>query len=261
MTNWAHFRCDEQEHLAVLTLNQPDVLNRFSAEMLSEFLEVIAQIEANPHLHALIITGAGKAFAAGADIRQMAAFDKDQAMEFSRLGQTVFDRIEGLPAITVAAVNGAAVGGGCELALACDFRIAAENAKIGQAEVRIGLIPGWGGARRLVRTIGLPAARDLIFSGRLLSSEEAMRAGLVDQVVAPGTVVEAAKRFIETLLASSSPAALRLAKQALWAGVSLPDDQAELRERALFGGCFETKDCREGFNAFLEKRPPSFQGE
>lgn len=255
-----YFLLEQTGNIAILTMNQPKAFNVFSVEVQKEFLEVLDEIEKKEHLQGLIITGAGAAFAAGADIKQLLKMNKKDAVELSKLGQTVFNKIENLKTITVAAINGAAVGGGCELALACDYRIAAEGAKLGQAEITIGIIPGWGAGRRLARIVGLPAARDMIFTGKLLSAEEALNRKLVDQVVSKEKLLETVKSFLKELL-TKSPLILQYAKGALRAGVTLSNEQAELKERELFGLCFDTKDRIEGMNAFLEKRKPDFKGK
>ena len=254
-----YFLLDQNDDIAILTMNQPKVFNRFSVEVISEFAEVLTEIENNNQIHALIITGASDAFAAGADIKQMVKMDTDDAIEFSKLGNAVFDRIENLKMMTVAAINGVAVGGGCELTLACDYRIAVEGAKLGQPEINFGIIPGWGGCRRLARIVGLPAARDLIFTGKVITSEEALEIRLVDQVVSKDELIETAGNLIKKLL-KNSPLTLRYAKQALRAGFTLSDEQAALKERELFGLCFKTDDRLEGMNAFIEKRKPNFKG-
>ncbi len=255
-----YFLLEQTDNIAILTMNQPKAFNVFSVEVQKEFLEVLDEIEKNEQIKGLIITGAGAAFAAGADIKQLLKMTKNEAVELSKLGQNVFNKIEHLKAITVAAINGAAVGGGCELALACDYRIAAEGAKLGQAEITIGIIPGWGAARRLTRIVGLPVARDMIFTGKLLSAEEALNKKLVDEVVSKEKLLETVKSFLKELL-SKSPLILQYAKETLRAGVTLSNEQAELKERELFGLCFDTKDRIEGMNAFLEKRKPDFKGQ
>jgi len=241
-------------------MNRPDARNVLSVDVQKEFLKVLDACEENAQVHGVIITGTGTAFAAGADIKELSRMSKHEAVELSKLGQTVFNKIEKLKAITVAAINGAAVGGGCELALACDYRIAVEGARLGQAEVTIGIIPGWGASRRLTRIVGLQVARDMIFTGRLLSAEEAVTRRLVDQVVSRESLLESAKGLLRDLL-SKSPVILRYAKEALMAGVTLAKEQAELKERELFGLCFDTQDRKEGMSAFLEKRRPNFKGK
>ena len=255
-----YFLLDQTDNIAILTMNQPKAFNVFSVEVQKEFLEVLDKIEKTEQIQGLIITGAGAAFAAGADIKQLLKMSKKEAVELSKLGQDVFNKVENLKAITAAAINGAAVGGGCELALACDYRIAAEGAKLGQAEITIGIIPGWGAGRRLARIVGLPAARDMIFTGKLLSAEESLNKKLVDQVVSKEKLLETAKSFLKELL-RKSPLILQYAKAALRAGVTLSAEQAELKERELFGLCFDTEDRIVGMNAFLEKRKPDFKGK
>ncbi len=254
-----YFLLDREDGIARLTMNQPKVRNRLSIAVLNELSALLDEIEEDSQSHALIITGAGSAFAAGADIAEMAKMNREQAIEFSRLGQTVFDRIENLNTITFAAINGPAIGGGCELALACDYRMAAEGVRMGQPEIAVGLIPGWGGTRRLARLVGLRSARDLILTGRLVTSEEALQMGLVDQVVSAEELLGAAETHVRNLLAKS-PLILQYAKEALRAGTSLLAEEAESKESDIFGRCFETEDAREGLTAFLEKRKPIFTG-
>ena len=254
-----YFLLDQTDYIAILTMNQPEILNRFSIEVLNEFADVLTEIEKNKQIHGLIITGAGTAFAAGADIKQMVKMNTEDAIEFSKSGNAVFDRIENLKMITVAAINGVAVGGACELILSCDYRIAVEGAKLGQPEINLGIIPGWGGCRRLSRIVGLPAARDLIFTGKVIAGEEALEIKLVDQVVSKDELIETARNLIKKLL-KNSPLTLRYAKQALRTGFMLSDEQAALKERELFGLCFKTDDRLEGMNAFIEKRKPTFKG-
>ena len=254
-----YFLLDQTDDIAILTMNQPDVLNRFSIEVLKEFAEVLTEIEENNQIHGLIITGAGTAFAAGADIKQMVEMNTEDAIEFSKSGNVVFDKIENLKMITVAAINGVAVGGACELTLSCDYRIAVEGAKLGQPEINLAIIPGWGGCRRLARIVGQPATRDLIFIGKVITSQEALEIKLVDKVVSNEELIETARSLIQRLL-KNSPLILQYAKQALRAGFTLSDEQAALKEQELFGLCFKTDDRLEGMNAFIEKRKPNFKG-
>ncbi len=254
-----YFLLEQTGSLAILTMNQPQILNSFSMEVQKEFLAILEELEKNPSLKGLIITGAGKAFAAGADIKQMAKMNADEALEFSRLGNQVFDKVENFKAITAAAINGAALGGGCELALACDYRIAAVEAKLGQPEINLGIIPGWGGCRRLARLVGFPTARELVLGGKIITSTEALALKLVDQVVDKTILIETAVNLMQNLL-KNSPLILRYAKEALQAGHMLPPDQAARKEQELFSRCFQTEDQKEGMKAFLEKRKPDFQG-
>lgn len=254
-----YFLLEQNDHIAIVTMNQPQVLNSFSMEVQKEFLALLEELENNPSLQGLIITGAGKAFAAGADIKQMANMNAGEALEFSRLGNRVFDKIESFKAVTVAAINGAALGGGCELALACDYRIAAVEAKLGQPEINLGIIPGWGGCGRLARLVGFPTARELVLSGKIITSTEALALKLVDQVVDKAVLLETAVNLMQNLL-KNSPLTLRYAKEALHAGYMLPPDQATRKEQELFSRCFQTEDQKEGMKAFLEKRRPDFQG-
>ena len=255
-----YFLLDQTDDIAILTLNQSQVLNCFSMEVQNEFMVVLDELEKNDSIHGLIITGAGKAFAAGADIKQMAKMNSNDANEFSKLGNAIFDRIENLNTITVAAINGAALGGGCELALACDYRIAVAEAKLGQPEINLGIIPGWGSCRRLARIVGIPAARDLILSGKFITGKDALKIKLVDHVVEPDVLIETATALLQKLL-RNSPLILDYAKKALQASYTLSNEQAECKERELFGLCFQSEDQKEGMNAFLEKRKPNFKGQ
>jgi enoyl-CoA hydratase len=196
----------------------------------------------------VVVRGQGKTFAAGADIQQMSRFREDDGQIFSKHGHHVFDAIAALPQVTFAALNGHALGGGCEIALACDFRIAANGAKLGLPESRLGLLPGWGGTNRLARLIGPSQAKRLMFSGESISTEEALRIGLVDELVPAATDIDAAlKRWFERMM-PGSPAAIRRIKHAMQHG-------DEIRQFAM---CFSCSDAKEGMTAFLEKRPAAW---
>ena len=250
-------RVERVGDVALLTIDRPKALNALDAATLAGLDAALDQLG---DARALVITGGGeKAFVAGADIAAMSTLDAMGAAHFAGVGQRVFDRIEALPIPVIAAVNGFALGGGCELALACDLVLAAPNAVFGQPEVKLGVIPGFGGTQRLVRRVGSMRARELIYSGRNVKAEEAVVIGLALRVVTDGTVRDAALALANQI-AAMGPVAVRLAKRAI-----LDGDGADLRvglagERTLFALCFATADQKEGMAAFLEKRPAKFTG-
>jgi len=247
--------------VAVITLNRPSVLNALSSALLAELSDALSAIESDRSLRALVITGAGeKAFAAGADIAEFKTIDGAvQGAAFARRGQATFSRIASMRMPVLAAVNGFALGGGCELALACDFRIASENARFGQPEVNLGLLPGYGGTQRLTRLCGLGAAMYLCLSGEMIDANEALRIGLVQKVVPPAGLLDEAKR-IGGIIASKAPLAVEGAKRAIVSGAVVPLDQGIEIEALHFGAITTTRDFAEGTAAFLEKRKAAFTG-
>jgi enoyl-CoA hydratase len=244
---------------AILTLNRPDALNALSPAILEALAIRIAEV-ADSNARALIVTGAGRAFAAGADIAAMRQMTPLEGGEFSALGHATFAALEELPIPTIAAVNGFALGGGCELALACDWIWAAEKARIGQPEVNLGLLPGFGGTSRLVRRVGVAWARELVLSGEAIGCDVALRIGLVNRSFEdPEALLAAALEMGETL-AKKGPVAVAAAKR-----VMLEAQDADVRvahglEREAFAAVFATEDRLEGMDAFLEKRDPKFEG-
>ena len=207
----------------------------------------------------VILTGSGKAFVAGADIAEMAGFTPQQAYALSRRGHAVLASIEALEVPVIAAVNGFALGGGCELAMACDVIYASEKAKFGQPEVKLGVIPGFGGTQRLSRLVGTQRARELILSGRVIGAQEALSAGLVARVVPPDELLSSSHAFIIEV-ASVGPRAVAVAKRLIQDGYDLPLSEANALEAKAFADCFETEDLREGMAAFLQKRRAEFKG-
>jgi enoyl-CoA hydratase len=241
------------------TVNRPDKLNAIDASVLDGLDAAVDAVLADPTVRAVVLTGAGpKAFVAGADIAAMGTMSAVDAETFSGRGQRIFDRFAALPVPVIAAVNGFALGGGCELAMACDLVIAGAKAKFGQPEVKLGVIPGFGGTQRLVRRVGWSAALDLCLTARMVGADEALRMGLCSRVV-EGDVVEAAVA-IGTEIAALGPVAVRLCKRAIHENADLPLSSAQAAERTLFGLCFSTADQKEGMSAFLAGRPAAFTG-
>lgn len=247
--------------VAVITLNRPDVLNALNAEAKHELSQALDELDKNRAVRAIVLTGGGeKAFSAGADINELKALDAQSGMERALSGQKLSKQIERLGKPVIAAINGYALGGGCELALACDIRIASEKAKLGQPEVNLGLIPGFGGSQRLPRLVGKGKAMELILTGDVLDAAESHKIGLVEKVVPHEKLMEAAKEMAAKI-ASKGPAAIRLSKKAIHEGLQVDLDRGLELEAAYFGAVCATKDKLEGTSAFLEKRKPDFKGE
>lgn len=253
-------RLEVEEGIALVTIDNPPV-NALSAQVLSELEAVLNEVARRQDVGVLILTGAGeKAFVAGADIKQFLELDTVAGIDFAYRGQGIFNKIEELPVPSIAAVNGVALGGGCELALACDLRVAAENATFGQPEVNLGLMPGYGGSQRLPRLIGVGLAKELIYTGEAIGAQEAYRLGLVNRVAPKGQAVEEAKNLARKIL-SRGPLAVRLAKRAIDRGLQTSLRQGLALEAEYFGRLCGTEDAKEGARAFLEKRAPRFQGK
>ena len=249
--------------LAILTLNRPKVLNALNAEMLRELDECLIQLFANPAVRAILILGAGgRAFAAGADISELAAATTPDAGEqMARRAQRVFRRIETLGKPVIACIDGFALGGGCELAMACTFRLATPAARLGQPEIKLGILPAYGGSQRLPRLVGRSTALKLILTGDPIDAAEALRIGLLDEIV-PGDreALLLRARALATQIAAMPPLAVAAAIEAVAFGADLPLEEATVLEAEIFGRLCATEDKREGAAAFLEKRPPTFQG-
>jgi enoyl-CoA hydratase len=240
--------------ITVVTVDRPKALNALNQQVLQDLATVIDQILVNKP-RCVILTGAGeKAFVAGADIASMSEMARPQARALAELGQGVFRRWEQLPMPTIAAINGFALGGGCELALSCDIRLASAKARFGQPEVGLGIIPGFGGTQRLARTIGVGLAKELIFGGQMINAERALAIGLVNSVYEPDELMAAAQKLAGKI-AAQAPIAVRAAKEAMALGVQTDIDSGMTIEAAYFATCFETEDQREGMAAFVEKRP------
>jgi len=247
------------DDIAVLRINRPDALNALNLEVLQSLAAAIEE-EQKVGTSVLILTGSGeKAFVAGADIEQMRNFDRAEATQFARYGQRVFNMLTLYRGVTIAAVNGFALGGGMELAMACDLILLDEKARLGQPEVSLAVIPGFGGTQRLVRLAGAQRARELIFTGRTIKAAEAVSLGIGLATYAMGTVLEEALKMAETIC-SKGPVAVRLAKQSCANGERFDPAIGFQEEADMFGKCFDTADQKEGMTAFLEKRPAQFQG-
>jgi len=244
--------------VAILTLNRPRALNALSRGLLDDLAEALDDLEGDDDLRAVVITGAGKAFVAGADISEMAQFDPIRAETFAARGQRLLNRLAAFPVPVIAAVNGFALGGGCELAMACDIVLAGEHARFGQPEVKLGVIPGFGGTQRLVRRVGLTRALDLCLTARMVGADEAVQMGLAARKI-EGDVVEGALAVAREIEANG-PVAVRLAKRALHEHADGDLDAGLAAERTLFALCFATMDQAEGMEAFLEKRRAQFAG-
>lgn len=246
--------------VAVITINRPEKLNALDNDCIEELSQALMDCFMDEEISVVILTGAGdKAFVAGADIRMLSEQEVFDGKENSLLGHALMDLIEEGPKPVIAAVNGFALGGGCELALACDFRYAADNAVFGLPEVSLGIIPGYGGTQRLPRLIGMGPAMELILSGEKIDAAEALRLGLVNKVLPAAELMDAARKTAQ-VIKSRGPVAVRLAKEAMRRGSLLPLGEAVALEADLFGMISSTRDMKEGMRAFLEKRKPSFEG-
>ena len=258
--DYANLTCETSGRIRWITINRPEKLNALDRRTVGEIASAARRAVLDPEVGVLVVTGAGpKAFVAGADIEEMSALDAAAAQEFSHELNAALSLLEGSPKPVIAAVNGFALGGGCELALACHLRFAADAAKFGQPEVGLGLIPGAGGTQRLPRLIGRGRALDLILSGEMIDAAEALRIGLVERVVPAAELKEAVTAYAGKLLAKS-PRALARALEAVVVGSELELTSALRLEASLFGLGFATDDMREGTRAFLEKRKPRFPG-
>ena len=246
------------ENIATITMNRPQALNAFNSDQLDVLLAIVRDVAANSAVRVAILTGAGeRAFAAGADIKEMAALDSGESLAFGRRGHAVANALEAMPQPVIAAVNGFAFGGGCELALACDIRIASENARFAQPEVGLGIPPGWGGSQRLPRLVGLGIASELILTGRHVFADEALRIGLVNAVHPLENLLPAATEMARSI-ARNSPRAVLSAKSLMkLAFQGAPGAGLDAEVRA-FGAAFETADQREGMSAFVDKRSALF---
>lgn len=252
---------DVRDNIAEVTINSPDRLNALDEEHLEGLLDAFRNAAADESVRAIILTGAGdKAFVAGANIKQMSTMSSAEAMRFGRLGHAVGAAIEHTPQPVIAAISGFALGGGCELALACDIRIASSTAVFAQPEVGLGIPPGWGGTQRLPRLVGKGIASELIFTGRRIKSDEALRIGLVNGVYEPADIMDKAREMAATI-AGNSPAAVRLSKRLIARSEDAHPSAGLAEEAHAFAETFGSPDQREGMTAFVEKRKPVFRDE
>ena len=248
------------ERILTVTINRPDKLNALSDEVMDGLGTAFEEARTNPGVGGVVLTGAGeKAFVAGADIRVFTTFTPASARAFAKKGQALFDRIENLGKPVVAAVNGFALGGGCELAMACTLRVASKTAKLGHPEVNLGVMPGYAGSQRLPRLVGKGRALEILLTGDPVTADEAFRIGLVNRVVEPGELIPAARAILSRIL-SRAPVAVGCVLDAVNRGLDMPFPAAEDYEATLFGLCASTDDMKEGVAAFLEKRPAKFTG-
>lgn len=239
---------------AVATINRPKALNALNSEVLSDLDELVQTVSADADIRALVITGSGeKAFVAGADIGEMSTLTPEEGEAFGKHGNNVFRKLETLPIPTIAAVNGFALGGGCELSMSCDIRICADTAVFGQPEAGLGITPGFGGTQRLARLVGPGMAKQLIYTAKNIKADEAYRIGLVNAVYPLDELMPAAEKMAETI-AKNAPIAVRACKKAINEGLEVEMEDAVVIEEKLFGSCFKTADQIEGMSAFLEKR-------
>lgn len=253
-------KVETADRIAVFTIDRQEKLNALNSEVLSELDAALDAARANSEVGAVILTGAGpKAFVAGADIGELSKMTPISGRRHSLRGQAVLSKIETLGKPVIAAINGFALGGGCELALACTLRIASDNAKLGQPEVKLGILPGYGGSQRLARIVGKGRAMEICLTAEPISAEEAFRIGLVNRVVPAGQALAAAREIAGKILANG-PLAVAYTMEAIHHGLDLPLEDGLVLEATLFGLCASTADMREGMAAFLEKRPARFQG-
>ncbi|MDD3894365.1 MAG: short-chain-enoyl-CoA hydratase [Syntrophomonadaceae bacterium] len=252
---------EKESATAFLYVNRPKAMNALNKDTLLEMKDAITRISNDPEIDVLIITGAGeKAFVAGADIAYMQSLTAVEGREFGALGQEVFRMIEAMEKPVIAAVNGFALGGGCELAMCCDFRIASTKAKFGQPEVGLGITPGFGGTQRLPRLVGSGMAKQMLYTADIINASEALRIGLVNNVVNPEDLIGHVKDIAQRII-SKSKLAVRFSKVAANEGMQTDIDRAMTIEADLFGLCFSTEDQKEGMSAFIDKRSPRFVGK
>lgn len=250
-----------EDGIGILTISRPKALNALNTETVTELNDCVGKIEADESVKVVIITGEGaKSFVAGADIVEMSTKNPVEGRKFGKISQDTFTRIENLPQPVIAAVNGYALGGGCELACACDFRYAAENAKFGQPEVGLGITPGFGGTQRLPRVVGRGYGKEMIFRANMIDAQEAHRIGLVNKVVPQEELMDTCKKVAKEIM-GNAPIAVQLAKTAINRGINCDVVTGIAYEDEVFALCFSTEDQKEGMDAFVNKRAKYFQGK
>jgi enoyl-CoA hydratase/carnithine racemase len=251
---------DQRNFIGYVTINRPEKRNALNRRVMEELFDCFQALKKNEEVRVVILTGSGeKAFVAGADIHELAVQSPVEGKDTARFGQRVLDLIEGLGKPVIAAINGPALGGGCELAMACTLRVAAETARLGQPEVKLGLLPGYAGSQRLPRLVGKCRAMELILTGEPVTAADAHRMGLVNQVVPAAELLPAAEQLAQKIIANA-PLAIKFAMEAVNHGMQMSAAEGQFLEATLFGLCCTTADMKEGTRAFLEKRPPKFTG-
>jgi enoyl-CoA hydratase len=253
--------CEKRDGIAFITFNRPKVLNALNRKTIEEFQHALLDARDDASVRVLILTGSGeKAFVAGADINELAQQTPVNGKEFSIFGQGVFHLLETMGKPSICAINGFALGGGCELALSCTIRIASKTAKLGQPEVKLGIIPGYGGSQRMARLCGKGVAHELCLTGEMITAEDAQQIGLVNHIYEPAELLPAAEAMAKKII-EKAPLAVKYCMEAIERGVEMPQEEGLFLEATLFGLCCATEDMREGTKAFLEKRPAQFKGK
>ncbi len=255
--NYQNLLVEKEPGVAIIKFNRPQVLNAVNIETILELESVLREFNSDPAIRVIILTGEGKAFVSGSDISKLIEMDSLKAREYSMTGQRVLTYIENMEKVVIAAVNGFALGSGCEIAMACDIRIASDKAKFGQPEVKLGLIPGHAGTQRLARLVGLGKAKELIFTGDLIDAQEALRIGLVNKVTTPEELINEAKNMSKKII-DVGPTAVKLAKTVLNRGIDANLTTANAYEMEAFSILFSLSESKEGMKAFLEKRQPKW---
>lgn len=256
----AFVKFEQQGHVGIITIDRPDALNALNSQVLSDLDAVLDRVEAEDEIYVVILTGAGRSFVAGADIGEMKGFTSSDGKKFGVRGGNVFLKLENLSKPVIAAVNGFALGGGCELAMACDIRLASEKAKFGQPEVGLGITPGFSGTQRLPRRVGIAKAKELIFSGKMIKADEAEKIGLANAVYAPEELMNGAVEMARSFM-KNAPIAVKYSKACIDRGMQMDIDDGIALENELFAMCFATADQKEGMTAFLEKRSATFENK
>ncbi|HXC47811.1 MAG TPA: enoyl-CoA hydratase-related protein [Candidatus Sulfotelmatobacter sp.] len=252
---------EKKDGIGWITFNRPKVLNALNRKTVEEFQQVLIGARDDASVRVLILTGSGaKAFVAGADINELAQQTPVNGKEFSIFGQGVFHLLETMRKPSICAINGFALGGGCELALSCTIRLASKTAKLGQPEVKLGIIPGYGGSQRIARLCGKGVAHELCLTGEMITAEEAQRIGLVNHIYEPAELLPAAEALAKKII-EKAPLAVKYCMEAIERGAEMPQEEGLFLEATLFGLCCATEDMREGTKAFLEKRPAAFKGK